>query len=240
VTDKAILDRIRKCLARANHPNAQEQEAHTAMRMASRLMKQFNITNADLVEEKADCDDLASLGGQSTVTIVRSRDDGKRITHHVWVDSLGSAMVTLFDCKWYTMQRNQSYDITFYGIPTNTVGAAMSFELCYNLILEWARSKDGKVAKSSYCLGMGDGLYRLAISEKEAEDRAAETQEMEEERAAGMRASGVNASKTTGGSGGAKMLRVFVSDEVDDGHEGTCLRLASHQKAVRWGMLTIG
>jgi hypothetical protein len=87
--EKAILDHIRKCLAKADHPAAQEDEAQTVILMASRLMQQFNITNADLVEKTADADDLASLGGQSTVSIVRAKDDGKRITYHTWSNDVG-------------------------------------------------------------------------------------------------------------------------------------------------------
>jgi hypothetical protein len=76
-TDQAVLDRIRKCLAKANHPRAQEDEAQTAIRMASRLTQQFYVTNADLIEKTTDADDLALLGGQSTVSIVRTADDNK-------------------------------------------------------------------------------------------------------------------------------------------------------------------
>jgi hypothetical protein len=183
-TDKAILDRIRKCLARANHPNTPEMEAQNAMRMASRLMQQFNVTQADLIEEKANTDDLASLGGHSTVSIVRSQDDGRRVTSHTWTHDLGAAMIRFFDCDYYTTGRQDSFDFTFYGIPTNTAGAAVTFEIAHNLILQWARRNEGKVAKNSYCLGIAIGLYRIAVEEKAKEKEDAEDAEAHSKQAA--------------------------------------------------------
>lgn len=44
--EQRILDRIKKCLQRANHPNTPEAEAKAAWRMASRLMVQYNVTQA--------------------------------------------------------------------------------------------------------------------------------------------------------------------------------------------------
>ena len=42
--DKKILDRIKKCLAKANHPNTVESEAQAAWRFSARLMQQYNVT----------------------------------------------------------------------------------------------------------------------------------------------------------------------------------------------------
>src|SRR5437667_1060784 len=39
----AILERIKKCIARGNHPNTPEEEAKTSLRIAAKLMTQHNI-----------------------------------------------------------------------------------------------------------------------------------------------------------------------------------------------------
>lgn len=45
--DDGIIQRIRKCLERANHPNTAEAEAKVAFYLASRLMGQYNLSQAE-------------------------------------------------------------------------------------------------------------------------------------------------------------------------------------------------
>ena len=47
--DKSILERIKKCLSTANHPNTPEQEAHAAILLATRLMSRYNVTQAEVL-----------------------------------------------------------------------------------------------------------------------------------------------------------------------------------------------
>ena len=169
--EKKMMDRIKKCLARANHPNTPEREAQAAWRMSSRLMEQHNVTQADLIEKARLEDDYIALGGQSSVSITRVKDDGARITNQTWVSDIVDAMTTLFDCKAYSSARATSFEWTFYGIAANTVAAALALEMAHNLTLEWSRSKEGK---NSYRLGIGAGLYSIARKEKESEKRRVE------------------------------------------------------------------
>ena len=173
--EKKILDRIRKCLARANHPNTGESEAKAAWRMSTRLMQQYNVTQADLLEKATNEDDYSAIWGRSVVVIKRAKDDGRRVTFQTWVSDIGAAMQIFFDCKYYTTALGTSIEWTFYGIAANTVPAAMAFEMAHNLALEWARSKG--MDKNSYCLGIGRGLFRQAQKEKAREKRRAEEME---------------------------------------------------------------
>ena len=168
---KKIMDRIKKCLARANHPNTPELEARAAWRMSSRLMEQHNVTQADLVEKASHEDDYIALGGLSIVSITRAKDDGAKITNQTWVGDIVDAMTTLFDCKAYSSARATSFQWTFYDIAANTVAAALALEMAHNQTLEWSRSKEGK---NSYRLGIGAGLYSIARKEKESEKRRVE------------------------------------------------------------------
>jgi hypothetical protein len=43
--DNAIIQRIKKCLERANHPNTPEAEAKAALHLASRLTLPINIAS---------------------------------------------------------------------------------------------------------------------------------------------------------------------------------------------------
>ena len=176
--EKRILDRIRKCLATANHPNTGESEAKAAWHLSTRLMQQYNVTQADLLERAINKDDYAAMGGQSTVAISRAKDDGLRVTHQAWVNDVGAAMAIFFDCKHYTAARARSIDWTYYGPAANTVPAAMAFEMAHNLALEWARTKGAD--KISYCLGIGAGLVKQAHEEKRLEKKRAEETEQKQ------------------------------------------------------------
>ncbi|KAF2173458.1 hypothetical protein M409DRAFT_15740 [Zasmidium cellare ATCC 36951] len=47
--DENILVRMKKCLARANHPETPEAEVKAALFMASKLMTTYNVTTAEVL-----------------------------------------------------------------------------------------------------------------------------------------------------------------------------------------------
>ena len=175
--DHSILERIKKCLSRANHPNTAELEAKTAWHMASRLMAQHNVTQADVLAQVTNDEDLAQMGGESIVGLTNPSNPTRVITRQ-WVRTIASAMSKLFDCSTYWYEKSTSVRWVFYGIAANTVPAAMAFEMAHNLTLEWAKKKKGP--KYDYCMGMGDGLWRIACDEKEAEVKRAKEAEQAE------------------------------------------------------------
>jgi hypothetical protein len=75
-------------------------------------------------------------------------------------------MKCFFDCKFYSTTNYSALELTFYGIAENTVAAAMSFEMTYNLIAEWARPYKGVGSKNSDSLGISDKLCMMAEEEK--------------------------------------------------------------------------
>ena len=177
--DNAILQRIKKCLERANHPTTPEAEAKAAFHLASRLMGQYNVSQAEvLAHEPASAQ--RQYAGQSVVSIqLMDGDESKPVRYQSYVDALCSAMRRFFDCKSYSSNNYSSLELTFYGIAENTVAAAMSFEMAYNLIAEWARPYKGVGSKNSYCLGVSDELNRLAKKEKVAEEVHAKKAELD-------------------------------------------------------------
>lgn len=175
--EQRILDRIKKCLQRAQHPNTPESEAQAAWRMASRLMAQYNVTQADLLDQTTNDHDYAALGGESVVDITSTKGGLARANSQTWVHHVATAMTIFFDCQSYSTRRRSSVEWTFYGIAANTVAAAIAFEMAHNLTLEWARSKTGRSAKHSYCLGVGIGLGKIARREKREEKKLSERTE---------------------------------------------------------------
>lgn len=171
---QAIVARIRKCLDRASHPNTPEAEVQASLRMSSRLMEQHNVTEADVIATEVAAADPSTLGGQSVVSITSPKPDGK-VIYETWVRDVVCAMQIFFNCRSYSTRRQKSLDWTFYGIATNTLTAALAFEMVHNVIQEWSMLKLG--FKNSYRLGVGSGLVQIAIKEKKDEERRAREQE---------------------------------------------------------------
>ena len=170
-----VVERIKKCLARANHANANENEAKSAIKMASKIMQQHNITQAQIMEGEDDVQRL-KRGGLSTVNI-GPRTQYRQVIFETWVSDLTDAISTFFDCKAFSSQSFFSTEWTFYGVAENTVSAAMAFEMTHNLIQSWARPLHCVCARNSYCLGVAHGLKDISKAERRAMERAAKENE---------------------------------------------------------------
>ena len=170
-----VVERIKKCLARANHATANENEAKSAIRMASKIMQHHNITQAQIMEGEDDAQRL-ERGGLSTVNI-GPRTQYRKVIFDTWVVDLERAISTFFDCKAFSSQSFSSITWTFYGVAEHTVSAAMAFEMTHNLIQGWALPRHGVCARNSYCLGVAQGLTAIAKAEQRAVKRAAEENE---------------------------------------------------------------
>ena len=96
----------------------------------------------------------------------------KSVLDQSYVDTLCCAIKRFFDCGFYSTT-NYSLELTFYGIAENTVATAMSFEMAYNLITEWARAQKGIGSKNSYSLSISHELSRIAAKERATEEAQA-------------------------------------------------------------------
>lgn len=178
--DDSVLSKIKKCFERAEHENASEAEARAAMFLAGKLMRQYNVEKAEVMQHKT-AEEQAQCAGSSEVTI--ERRDGKKVPIPIrqWVSDLAGAMSKFFDVKRYSSTPTDRFLVrwVFYGIAQNTASAALAFEKIYNLVMDWARFKKGIAVTNSYCLGIADQLYRDAKKEKEEEMKKAKKAEAE-------------------------------------------------------------
>lgn len=166
--DRALLEKIQKCLDRAYHINASEAEARTALLISQRLMTEHNLTRADIIAN--DAQELkAHHGGKSIVRIEKIAGSSRRVIREAFVERLAAAMCTFFDCKSYSSDFGIYIDWTFFGIASNTIAAAMAFEMAHNLILDWACHYKGGPSAFSYQIGVADGLRKMAKREKQNE-----------------------------------------------------------------------
>jgi hypothetical protein len=166
--DKKILERIQKCLDRAHHANSSELEAKAALFVSQKFMSQHNVTQADLLASDGN-NSKASFGGHSKVRITKTDGSDKMVTMEAFAGKLANAMCTFFDCKCYSTYCGDCVEWSFFGIASNTVAAAMSFEMAHNRILNWACVYKGGKPTFSYRIGVADGLAAMAIREKQRE-----------------------------------------------------------------------
>ncbi|KAJ7346678.1 hypothetical protein DFH08DRAFT_198484 [Mycena albidolilacea] len=144
--DTAVIGRIKKALALASHAQTGEDEARAALRMASKLLERHNVTQAEVMAQESESEQLKRAG--TSIVSVKS--------------TVAPTTAVSLEVDW-----------TFYGLAEQTVAAAHAFEMCYNLILAWSLKPDagkGIHAKNCYRTGVSRGLYDMAEKEK-AEDK---------------------------------------------------------------------
>ncbi|KAL8719663.1 MAG: hypothetical protein Q9225_003360 [Loekoesia sp. 1 TL-2023] len=168
---REVIERVKKCFARANHENANEQEAKAASKMASKIMEQYSISQAEIMIHE-DSLQRERRGGMSTVNIWPAKNGGRAFTPG-WVEWLCGAMQNFFDCRSFSTGYEAKITWTFYGIAEHTVSAAIAFEAVHNQIQDWSEKYTGIPIRNSYCLGVADGLLKTSKDEKRAtEERA--------------------------------------------------------------------
>lgn len=173
--DSGLLERIRKMLKLAQHPNTTEAEAKQALRASTRMLSAANLTEAEVMSKES-AEEQAQRAGHSIVTI-RHRD-GKHVSLEQWAITLGHAINKAFNVKYFhtTWSSHDRIEFTFYGLRHNTVAAVISFEAVFNLALTWAVDRTdikGRTGKNSYLLGLSSSLYQMARKEKKDEEEKA-------------------------------------------------------------------
>lgn len=170
-----VVERVRGCLQRAYHPKANEQEMETAVKMACKVLKPYNISKAQFMEAEDELE-RAERAGASIVSIKPARESSI-VRYQGWVQDLKNAMSVFFDCSGMVHQNKNRIRHTFYGISENTVATARAFEMTHNLIQDWAVAKTGIDTCNSYSVGVANGLYQAADEEARLADAEARKNE---------------------------------------------------------------
>ncbi|KAJ4479073.1 hypothetical protein J3R30DRAFT_3473915 [Lentinula aciculospora] len=188
--DQMTLERIKKALNLSKHPGTTEIEARQALRLAMKMMEKLNISQAQVLENMDEKEDMLKQAGQSVVSVCCQ--EGKSMYISAWASTASSAVSDMFDVKCFTELGEQSNQVkyTFYGLGPNTASAAVGFETVYNLIMAWRmanKEAKGINAKNAYCRGVADGFYSFSQREKRREEkqaREAEVRRLEAQRKA--------------------------------------------------------
>jgi hypothetical protein len=170
--DQAVKDRIIKLLNTGFHASSNENEAKNAMKLAQRLMRKHNLSQAMLLKERdangGGVDNEVLKGGLVEVKIV-NRKTRKPSQFARWLASLVHPIAKNFDVEsYYSVTRGYECSVTFYGIYTNCQLAGYAFRVAAERISQMAaehkptkhawRTIATKSARLSYALGIVSGI----------------------------------------------------------------------------------
>ncbi|PPJ60888.1 hypothetical protein CBER1_10970 [Cercospora berteroae] len=167
---------IQECFRLGLDINTPDTEARSALLTASRLMKKYNVAQAEVLAH-TNSEEQLQLGGQSVVSI--RRNDGDLtidVMRYEYIDSLQIAMNALFDLRSLTYRvvinsepRTKGIDITFCGVASNTIAAATAFKMSHNLIVEWVRRWNNTNERVDYCNRICNNIREAAEQEQQDE-----------------------------------------------------------------------
>lgn len=180
----AVKARITNMLKRGLHENTPEAEAQTAMKLAERLLRKFNLDQVQLLAESdAQVQASAALAGGTAVVEIVNPKTGKGVNILRWMEEAAVAASENFNCRFFLTrwQDTATTHFTFYGVASGAQMAAVAFASALNRIVAMAAkhaldpaefermggalfsglaSKGAftKAARESYSLGLAIGL----------------------------------------------------------------------------------
>jgi len=173
--DQAAKDRIIKLLNTGFHNNSNEHEARNAMKLAQRLMRRHNLSQAALLQErdaaKGGSEEVLK-GGLVEVRIV-NRKTQKPSQFARWISVLTFPISKNFDVEsFHEVSRGRKCSVSFYGIYTNCQLAAYAFAVAVERISQMAaeyqpakkplrfswQMNNTKSSRISYALGIVRGI----------------------------------------------------------------------------------
>jgi hypothetical protein len=173
--DRVVKDRIIKLLNTGFHDQSNEHEAKNAMKLAQRLMRKHNLSQALLLKERETKNDQNEQGGGDEVLkggMVRvhiiNRKTGKPSLYARWISQLTHPVCENFDVKSYNQtRRGFRCDVVFYGIYSNAQLAGYAFKVAAERIAQMSaeykpkttsRGISTKSSRLSYALGIVEGI----------------------------------------------------------------------------------
>lgn len=173
---QSMRKKIRNMIECALHPRTPTTEAEHAMRLASKLMRQYNLEQADIMRN---VDDNSILGAVYVVEIRKT--SGKTATQTrmaipVWISEVASTCAGLCGVKVILHQMPSHAEFKFFGVEQNAHMAALGFEATINATFENAETLTPqpninlKVTKNDYKTGVSNGLFKLYMQKKKDEE----------------------------------------------------------------------
>jgi len=171
--EEEVKHRIIKLLNTGFHDQSNEHEAKNAMKLAQRLMRKHNLSQALLLKERelknsqSTQDDEVLKGGMVTVEII-NRKNRKPSIYARWIGHLSHPVCDNFGVKHYYCRKQGKYmKVVFYGIYSNAQLAGYAFKVAVERISQmmaeyqpqknW-RNISTKSSRLSYAIGIVKGI----------------------------------------------------------------------------------
>lgn len=148
-----VMRRVTKLLAIANDHRADANEAAAAASQAEKIMRKYQIENADLIEAELKANKSALT--MRPVFANMKRDDAKRpaaVKNPPWGQFLAVAIAKLYDC-----QARQGFDenqfgkvaasIRFYGYHADVEMCAFTFDYLVSVLISSVADRQKNVTK---------------------------------------------------------------------------------------------
>jgi len=191
--EQEVKLRIMKLLNTGFHDQSNEHEAKNAMKLAQRLMRKHNLSQALLLKEREANnsqnaqDDEVLKGGMVRVKIF-NRKTGKASLFTRWLSKLLHPICENFGVQHFTQcRRGARCEIVFYGIYSNVQLAGYAFKVAAERIAQMmveytprnnSRNISTKSSRLSYAIGIAYGIHedvrRNLAREKEQRKRKLE------------------------------------------------------------------
>ena len=189
-TSDSIKERIKGILERGLHPATPEAEAAQSMRLAEKMLKKHNLTQADLA--------MNGSGGNIEAGLFKVHlqytSTRKPCQTKSWFHVLATTVRENFGCKsYFTVKAGSRCFFGFYGIAANAYAAAFAFSFAFNRVstlvaqhsiplgeydekrrngsVTCSRAGYTKAAKVSYCDGLATGLLTKVREQKKDEKK---------------------------------------------------------------------
>jgi len=165
-----ILDRVKRLLAIANHPNSNPHEAESAAKRAQSLITKHGIEQAQLRAEQKKDEPIVQL------RMLRSNRVAK---HKLW---LVGGIAAANNCEYYY---SPGYSVTVYGHKSNVDLVKDLYEVLINSVEYWAKREakgKGRRFVNGYKIGMSLRIgERLKEAKKQAEKDATDPTKIAEQ-----------------------------------------------------------
>jgi len=199
--EQEVKNRIIKLLNTGFHDQSNEQEAKNAMKLAQRLMRKHNLSQAMLLKERetknsGSAEEEEVLKGGTVRVRIVNRKTRKVAVMSRWIENLAGPVKRNFGVKCYLETcRGRRCDFVFYGIYSNAQLAGYAFKVATERISQmmaeyqpqrcW-RNISTKSSRLSYAIGIVEGIdedvERNLRMEKEQRKRKLERARLAESR----------------------------------------------------------
>lgn len=249
--EEEIKLRIIKLLNTGFHDQSNEHEAKNAMKLAQRLMRKHNLSQALLLKERemknsqATQDDEVLKGGMVTVEII-NRKTRKPFVCARWILHLAHPVCDNFGVKhYYSNRRSKYFRMVFYGIYSNAQLAGYAFKVAAErisqMMAEYQPQKSWqpistKSSRLSYAIGIVEGISddveRNLQMEKEQRKRKLERARLAESKGEAYEESDDEDFDTGNDGAGISLVKEEVLNTNDDSHNPSPSQRSSQSKSL--------